>query len=67
MSKRKWAVGKFRAVLPITNRLRFGSGVLTQCGVQPLAHNPLHVPLHAQFPAAPRMTAGSTSPHDGGT
>jgi hypothetical protein len=45
MSKRKWAVGKFRAVLPITNRLRFGSGVLTRCGVQLLAHNP----LQAQF------------------
>jgi hypothetical protein len=38
MSKRKWAVGKFCAVLPITNRLRFGNGVLTQCGVQALAH-----------------------------
>lgn len=45
MSKRKWAVGKFCAVLPITNRLRFGDGVLTQCGVQALAHNP----LQAQF------------------
>jgi hypothetical protein len=30
MSKRKWAVGQFRAVLPITNLPRFGSGVLTQ-------------------------------------
>ena len=29
MSKRKSAVGKFRAGLPITNRLRFGSGVPT--------------------------------------
>jgi hypothetical protein len=34
MSNRKWAVGKFRAALPITNRLRFGSGV------QPLAQSP---------------------------
>jgi hypothetical protein len=33
-------------VLPITNRLRFGNGVLTQCGVQAFAHNP----LQAQFP-----------------
>jgi hypothetical protein len=64
MSRRKWAVGKFRAVLPITNRLRFGSGVLTQCGVQPLANNPLQA---ANSSATPRMTAGSTSAHDGGT
>jgi hypothetical protein len=53
MSKRKRAVGKFLGVLPITNRLRSGSADLTQCGVQPLAHNP----LQAQFLAAPRMTA----------
>jgi IS30 family transposase len=38
-------VGKFCAVLPITNRLRFGRSILTQCVVQPLAHNP----LQAQF------------------
>ena len=31
--------------LPIANRLRFGNGVLTQCRVQALAHNP----LQAQF------------------
>jgi hypothetical protein len=33
-------VGKFRAVLAIPNRLRIGGGVLSQSGVQPLAHNP---------------------------
>jgi hypothetical protein len=57
MSNRKWAVGKFRAALPITNRLRFGSGV------QPLAQSP----SRGNSSAAPRMTAGSTSAHGGGT
>ena len=63
MSKRTWTVGKFPGGLPLTNRLRFGSGVLTQCGVQPLAHNP----LRAQFLSSAENEAGSTSAHDGGT
>jgi hypothetical protein len=40
MTKRTWAVGRFCAVLPTTNRLRCGNGVLTRCLVQELAHHP---------------------------
>jgi hypothetical protein len=63
MSKRNWAVGKFRAVLPITNRLRFGRGALTHS-----VSSRLHIiPSRRNSSAAPRMTAGSASAHDGGT
>jgi len=43
--------------------VRFGSGVLTQCGVQPLAHHP----LQAQFLSSAENDGRVESAHDGGT